>query len=92
LAVPKDRLEEKIQAEPLFGFRFYKALALFLADRLRHSHLMRAQAGGKSSPSAAYVEADEIDEKVLDTVSIAGDRFDRLVKAVNAGGGEALGR
>jgi CRP/FNR family cyclic AMP-dependent transcriptional regulator len=85
LAIPKEDLEEKIDAEPLFGFRFYKALALFLADRLRNTQRTRSANGGRSSASGQEVEADELDEKLLDTVAIAGDRFDRLVRAVTAG-------
>jgi CRP-like cAMP-binding protein len=82
LSVPKDDLEEKIHDEPMFGLRFYKALALFLADRLRNAQRGPSR-NGKASASGEEVEADELDEKLLDAVAMAGDRFDRLVKAVS---------
>ena len=45
--------------------RFYRALAVFLSDRLR------SRSGGS---------AEELDEGLLDTVQQAGERFVRLVR------------
>ena len=83
LAIPKDDIEEKIQDEPMFGLRFFRALALFLADRLRNTTKSRAQSS-KGSLSETEVDADELDEKLMDKLAVAGDRFDRLTKAVSA--------
>lgn len=79
LVIDKNDIEEKVESDPLFGLRFYKALALFLADRLRNT--LRARAG-KLDPSSTEIDADELDEKLLDALANAGDRFDRLTKAV----------
>lgn len=35
LAISREKLGAKIQRDPSFGLRFYKAIAFFLADRLR---------------------------------------------------------
>src|SRR5438874_520872 len=35
LAVPRDRLHAKIDSDPWFASRFFRAVAVFLADRLR---------------------------------------------------------
>lgn len=79
LVIDKNDIEEKVESDPLFGLRFYKALALFLADRLRNT--LRARAG-KLDPSSTEIDVDELDEKLLDALANAGDRFDRLTKAV----------
>jgi CRP-like cAMP-binding protein len=84
LAIRKEDIEARIEDDPLFGYRFYKALALFLADRLRNAQKPRAANGARPSLTAEEAGVDEIDEKLLDKISIAGDRFDRLVKAVDA--------
>jgi CRP/FNR family cyclic AMP-dependent transcriptional regulator len=84
LAINKEDIEARVVDDPLFGYRFYKALALFLADRLRNSQKPRGADGARPSLTDEEVGVDELDEKLLDTISIAGDRFDRLVKAVDA--------
>ena len=72
LQISKEALNRKVAADQGFGFRFYRAIALLLADRLR------AFEHGRSGSDQAH--KDELDEMVLDTVSMAGDRFDRLLR------------
>ena len=72
LQISKDALNRKIADDQGFGFRFYRAIALLLADRLR--------AFEQSRSGTDPAQADELDEMVLDTVSVAGDRFDRLLR------------
>ena len=69
LEVPKAALARRIEDDSGFGFRFYKAISLLLADRLR------GLVGKRSGEGEV-----ELDEMVLDTVSLAGDRFDRLLR------------
>jgi CRP-like cAMP-binding protein len=71
LQVPKSALAARIGEDPGFGCRFYRALALLLADRLRAAQRDSANGSG---------EEGELDELVLDGVSLAGDRFDRLLR------------
>ncbi len=78
LELPKAELERKILADQGFGFRFYRALALFLADRLRTTQQQRA-AGSGVSLAAREAQTDELDELLLDGVALAGERFDRLL-------------
>ncbi len=66
LAVPRERIFARFATDAAFAARFYRALAVFLSDRLR-----TASGGGDS---------DELDEGVLDTLHVAGDRFIRLVE------------
>jgi CRP/FNR family cyclic AMP-dependent transcriptional regulator len=77
LELHKQDVEAKIASDADFGLRFYRAIAMFLADRLRT--VLHIKAGGTTLGSAA-VQEDELDEKLLDSVSLAGDRFDRLMR------------
>lgn len=66
LAVPRSAILAAFAADAGFAARFYRALAVFLSDRLR-------------SLSAPAGTATELDEGLLDTLSEAGDRFVRLI-------------
>jgi hypothetical protein len=64
-----------------FAAHFYKAIAIFLSDRLRKTikHL------GYGEPMALDDDAlqpDELDENVLDNIYLAGGRFDRMLKTL----------
>jgi CRP/FNR family cyclic AMP-dependent transcriptional regulator len=65
LAIPRRAILEEFDRDSGFAARFYRALAVFLSDRLRTA---TAQDG-----------SDELDEGVLDTLHQAGDRFTRLI-------------
>jgi CRP/FNR family cyclic AMP-dependent transcriptional regulator len=67
LKVGKPLLQRKIDVDQGFAARFYRALAMFLSDRLRTAT--------HDSP-----DADELDPNVLDAVHLAGSRFDRMMK------------
>ena len=70
------RVREKLATDPGFASRFYKALCVFLADRMRHT-TMRMGYG----PATEDVHAkDELNEDLLDNVHLAGARFDRMLK------------
>ncbi len=71
LAVPRAALDIELKANPAFAGRFFKALATFLSDRLRS--LTADMAGGSASN-------DELDERLLDMVHVAGDRMLRLIE------------
>jgi CRP/FNR family cyclic AMP-dependent transcriptional regulator len=78
LALDKSQMEQRLSADPGFAARFYKALAIYLADRLR-STASRKQGGPLRSNEA---QEDELDETVLDQVSMAGLRFQRMLTAL----------
>lgn len=73
LAIPRDVLTGKLESDSRFASRFYKALATFLADRLRST---LREVGGGSGASAL----DELDLDELDSLSKAGVRFERILK------------
>jgi len=70
LAVPREALLAVFDQDTGFASRFYRALAIFLSDRLR-----TATADGAGD--------DELDEGLLDTLHQAGDRFVRLLNLLS---------
>jgi len=70
--IPRDALSQKLDQDAPFAARFYRALAVFLSDRLR------AASSGKADS-----DDDELDPNILDNLSQAGARFDRLVQRVH---------
>lgn len=73
LAVSRESLTAKIKADPGFAGRFYKAVAVFLAERLR-STLRQVGSGGSAE------EEGELDLDALESVSRAGVRFERILQ------------
>lgn len=65
LAIPLEALLAVFEQDQGFAARFYRALAVFLSDRLRSA----TTPGGDN----------ELDDLVLDNLQQAGDRFVRLV-------------
>jgi len=70
-AVSDAALERKLGQDLAFAARFYRSIAVALADRLRAGNLL----GIKSAPAAAADESLEVPAHLLDTMSMAGMRF-----------------
>jgi CRP-like cAMP-binding protein len=64
LAIPRDAMLAAFASDNGLAMRFYRALAVFLSDRLR---------------SMSAHDDGELDEGLLDNVQQAGERFIRLV-------------
>jgi CRP-like cAMP-binding protein len=77
LAVPKRKIEERLRQDTTFAARFYKAIAIFLSDRLR---AMVSAAGGGAQPGEGGLQPDELDPSVLDHLHQAGARFDAMLR------------
>lgn len=84
LRVPSRVLQDKIDADPLFGRRFYKALAIFLSARLRGT-VKRLGFGETGELDDSREMDNELDLGVLDRLHLAGARFDRLLKRLSDG-------
>lgn len=69
LAVPRNALFEEFTRNQGFAARFYRALAVFLSDRLRTT---TSEASGEELDN-------ELDEGLLDNLHVAGDRMLRLI-------------
>ena len=98
LDLPRAELEERFVADPAFGMRFFKAIAVFLAERMRSTvqrlgygrDAARGTDDGDPAAGLATPELleDELDDGLLGSVGIAGERFARLVRLL-ADRGEA---
>jgi CRP-like cAMP-binding protein len=82
LFIDKQLLADRLEADAAFGARFYRALAIFLADRLRRMDRRVGYDQAGSLEGDAMLE-DELNFDVLDSVSLAGDRFHRLLRLLN---------
>jgi CRP-like cAMP-binding protein len=78
-AISKPVLANKLDRDLGFAARFYRALAIYLSTTVRERHRMLGYGAGVE-PDETEDDADELDPNILDTVSLAGDRFDRMVK------------
>ncbi len=83
LAIPRRGLEARLSQDAAFAARFYRAMAVFLSDRLRSTVGLLGYGSGQTLEAEANY-ADEIDPAVLDNVSLAGARFDILQRRLRA--------
>ena len=79
LFLDKETLARRLEADIAFGCRFYRALAIFLAHRMRQT-MRRMGDGGPPDPDPQPAAKDELDSRIPGVVSKARDRFDRLLK------------
>jgi CRP-like cAMP-binding protein len=70
LSIPRRRLSAKLTEDSAFAARFYRAMSMFLADRLRNT--MASFAGGTASAR----DSDELLDETMDNIAMAGARFD----------------
>ena len=82
LELSRADLEARFVKDPGFGMRFFRALSVFLADRLRGT-IARLGYGKEGDLSSDQILEDELDEGLLDTVSLAGDRFSRMMRILS---------
>src|SRR5262245_14698523 len=79
LAIPRAKLLGKLDSDPEFAARFYRSLAVFLSHRLRNT--VQNLGYGKEQPLKEDQEyADELGDEVLDSLHMAGTRFDRVLQ------------
>ena len=79
LAIEHCELLERLEEDAGFSARFYRAVAMFLAHRLRTTYQRLGY--GKHEPLDEETEyEDELSPEVLDRVHLAGARFDRALR------------
>jgi CRP/FNR family transcriptional regulator, cyclic AMP receptor protein len=76
LRISDDKVRAKTAADPPFAARFYRALCVFLASRLRST---TRRMGYGTNDEDAHAK-DELTDDLLDNVHLAGARFDRMLK------------
>ena len=78
-ALDRAQLNVKLEQDALFAARFYRAVAVFLSDRLRNT-VSRLGYGTAPELDESVISQDELDLSVLDNIHLAGARFDRMLK------------
>jgi len=78
LTVSRSTLQGKLQRDPQFAGRFYRAIALYLADRLR---VTSSRLG--YGDAAQDNDVDELDESLMDNASMGALRFDGLLRQLS---------
>lgn len=76
LRIPDSVVRDKLASDPGFASRFYRALCVFLADRMRQT----TQRMGYGAATDDANAKDELNEDLLDNVHLAGARFDRMIR------------
>jgi CRP/FNR family transcriptional regulator, cyclic AMP receptor protein len=81
LLLNKKILEQKLATDLAFGSRFYRALAIFLADRLRELQhdLLGDQQEGLAGETVLKGERGAM---IQEDASMVGERFDRMLKVL----------
>src|SRR3984957_16366956 len=72
LFLDKTTLMQKLDSDEGFGSRFYRALAVFLADRLRDA---RRSSGNPAVADETAIPDDELDSGILDRLSDPREKF-----------------
>ena len=83
LVLSKTALQNRIDQDPAFSARFHRALAIFLSDRLRATVSRLGYGAAPGAIEEDEAQDDELDLNVLDTVHLAGNRFDRILKRLS---------
>jgi CRP/FNR family cyclic AMP-dependent transcriptional regulator len=82
LAVDYDDIRAKVEADTGFGLRLYRAIAIFLSDRLRGT-VKRLGFGEETGLDEETIQEGELDMNVLDNIHLAGARFEMLLKTLS---------
>jgi len=77
-SILNSRIEDKIKDDEGFGLRLYKALALFLTERLRFANGKFSNSNSDESKEEES-SLDELNSIMTDNVGEAGRRFTRLL-------------
>ena len=76
LRISDAAVRAKLADDPAFAARFYRALCVFLASRLRSTTRRMGYGTNVEDENAK----DELTDDLLDNVHLAGARFDRMLK------------
>lgn len=85
LEFTQEELRDKLAADESFASRFYHALALFLACRLRNTYQQMGFSKERNLDDQEF--EDELSPEVLDSVHLAAKRFDRVLTRLLGGKG-----
>jgi CRP/FNR family transcriptional regulator, cyclic AMP receptor protein len=85
LSIPRQQLAIKLHQDVGFASRFYRALAIFLSDRLRGT-VSRLGYGREAQFEGVMERGNEPNPNVLDNLTLAAARFDWLLRRLRGAG------
>jgi CRP-like cAMP-binding protein len=84
LVVPREVLTTKLDRDDAFAARFYRGLAVFLADRLRTT---TAHLGYGTANLEQEREGEALDEGSFEEISLGARRFDEMLRRLRMADG-----
>ena len=87
LVVTRAVLTRRLNHNDAFAARFYRGLAVFLADRLRTT---TAYLGYGAWDEDARAQAEAIDERSFDDITLAARRFDDMLRRLRMADGSSV--
>jgi CRP/FNR family transcriptional regulator, cyclic AMP receptor protein len=78
-SIPRAQLQQKLANDPAFASRFYSAIALFMADRLRQTVALLGYGENVEFESPLQVVQD-LSPTVIEHLPMARQRLEKLVK------------
>lgn len=82
LQISRQELRDKLDEDTGFASRFYRAIAAFLTDRLRAT-TSRLGYGDQVRLDEEVEDLDEVAPDFLDSMSLAGTRFEELLRRLS---------
>ena len=82
-AISRKELSGKLERDTAFAARFYKALGVFLAHRLRRQTARETARGSMDWLGDDVSAEDEIEPDLLDSVTLAATRFEWFQKRIS---------
>lgn len=76
LSLSDQIVRDKLASDLPFASRFYRALCVFMADRMRQTTMRYGYGENAEDPHAK----DELNEDLLENVHLAGARFERMLR------------
>jgi len=83
LAVSRGDIRTKLKCDTGFASRFYHAMAIFLASRIR-SQMSLLNRGGDAAQNPETISSDELSLEALESTALAGARFDLILQRLKA--------
>ena len=83
LAIPRNQLALKLRQDVGFASRFYRALAMFLSNRLRMT--VNQLGYGAEAGGTADLPENELGQEAKDSVALAQTRLDWLMRRLREG-------
>jgi CRP-like cAMP-binding protein len=82
-AINAELIRGKLAKDTSFASRFYRAVAIFLADRLRVT-TSRFGYGRADQDTVEDTDPDELHPELLEAIDLAATRFDKLLRRISA--------